>query len=178
MTRGIWNDSPDGERYREAYWSTFPGLWRHGDYALVDERGDWFILGRSDDVMNVAGKRVAPAEIESVVATDTAVSESAVVGVPDVTKGEAVWVFYVATGAAGAETEVATRIKAAVASEIGKPFAPSRVIRVKQLPKTRSAKILRRAIRAAVLGTDAGDLSGAENPQAVDEIRLQIKEDG
>jgi acetyl-CoA synthetase len=175
MTRGIWND-PDGERYREAYWSTYPGLWRHGDYALVDEEGSWFILGRSDDVMNVAGKRVAPAEIESVLATDGAVSESAVIGVPDATKGEAVWAFYVARADAEDDSVVSERLRALVASEVGRPFAPSRVIRVEQLPKTRSAKILRRAVRAAVLDTDPGDLSGAENPGAVDQIRAQVKE--
>lgn len=178
MTRGIWNDDATGHRYHEAYWSTFGGLWRHGDYALVDQDGSWFILGRSDDVMNVAGKRVAPGEIESVVAADAAVAESAVIGVPDATKGEAVWVFYVATPgqAAGAEDEaaVAARVCTLVAEEVGKPFAPSRVVRVAQLPKTRSAKILRRAIRAAVLDTDPGDLSGAENPQSVDEIRTQV----
>jgi acetyl-CoA synthetase len=174
MTRGIWNDDQQGSRYHEAYWSTFPGLWRHGDYALVDEGGSWFILGRSDDVMNVAGKRVAPAEIESVVAVDEAVAESAVVGIPDPTKGEAVWVFYVARGEED-ETEVSARIRDRVASEVGKPFAPSQVVRVPQLPKTRSAKILRRAIRAAVMDTDPGDLSGAENPQAVDDIRVQVK---
>jgi acetyl-CoA synthetase len=174
MTRGIWNDDQQGSRYHEAYWSTFPGLWRHGDYALVDGNGSWFILGRSDDVMNVAGKRVAPAEIESVVAVDEAVAESAVVGIPDPTKGEAVWVFYVARGEED-ETEVSARIRDRVASEVGKPFAPSQVVRVPQLPKTRSAKILRRAIRAAVMDTDPGDLSGAENPQAVDDIRVQVK---
>jgi acetyl-CoA synthetase len=172
MTRGIWGDD---DRYLEAYWSTFPGLWRHGDFALVDDDGSWFILGRSDDVMNVAGKRVAPAEIESVVAVDAAVAESAVVGIPDDTKGEAVWVFYVARGTVD-EAAVAGRVRALVAEEVGKPFAPSRVIRVDQLPKTRSAKILRRAIRAAVLDADPGDLSGAENPQAVDEIRRQVKD--
>jgi acetyl-CoA synthetase len=171
MTRGIWRDD---ERYQQAYWSTFPGLWRHGDYALVDEDGSWFILGRSDDVMNVAGKRVAPAEIESVVAVDDAVAESAVVGIPDATKGEAVWVFYVATGVVD-EAAVAARVRARVADEVGKPFAPSQVVRVAQLPKTRSAKIMRRAIRAAVLDADAGDLSGAENPQAVEEIRGQLR---
>jgi acetyl-CoA synthetase len=171
MTRGIWRDD---ERYQQAYWSTFPGLWRHGDYALVDEDGSWFILGRSDDVMNVAGKRVAPAEIESVVAVDDAVAESAVVGIPDATKGEAVWVFYVATGVVD-EAAVAARVRARVADELGKPFAPSQVVRVAQLPKTRSAKIMRRAIRAAVLDADAGDLSGAENPQAVEEIRGQLR---
>lgn len=172
MTRGVWRDD---ERYHEAYWSIFPGIWRHGDYALVDEEGSWFILGRSDDVMNVAGKRVAPAEIESVVAVDESVAESAVVGIPDATKGEAVWVFYVGKGGTE-ETAVAARVRQRVAEEVGKPFAPSQVVRVEQLPKTRSAKIMRRAIRAAVLDQDAGDLSGAENPQAVEEIRAQVKE--
>jgi acetyl-CoA synthetase len=180
MTRGIWNDDADGTRYHEAYWSTFDDLWRHGDFALCEEHEDgtsgWYILGRSDDVMNVAGKRVAPAEIESVVAVDDVVVESAVVGIPDPSKGEAVWVFYVARpGADVDESDVAARLRGLVAAEVGKPFAPSRVIRVEQLPKTRSAKILRRAIRAAVLDTDPGDLSGAENPQAVDEIRAQVK---
>jgi len=175
MTRGVWHDD---ERYREAYWSTFPGLWRHGDYALVDETGAWFILGRSDDVMNVAGKRVAPAEIESVLAVDDAVAESAVVGIPDAKKGESVWAFWVARpGVVGtiSDDEVAARLTQRVADEVGKPFAPSRVIRVEQLPKTRSAKILRRAVRAAVLDTDPGDLSGAENPETVDVIRRQVK---
>ena len=174
MTRGVWNDD---ERYLEAYWSTFPGLWRHGDYALVDESGAWFILGRSDDVMNVAGKRVAPAEIESVLAIDDAVVESAVVGIPDKTKGEAVWAFWVArpNHDASGDAEAAARLKALVAGELGKPFAPSQVIRVAELPKTRSAKILRRAVRAAVLDIDAGDLSGAENPDVVDIIRAQVK---
>ncbi len=176
MTRGIWNDDADGSRYHEAYWSTFEGLWRHGDFALVDDRGDWFILGRSDDVMNVAGKRVAPAEIESVVAADADVAESAVVGIPDATKGEAVWVFYVANERAAEDSVVADRVRKLVADGVGKPFAPSQVVRVERLPKTRSAKILRRAIRAAVLDKDPGDLSGAENPQAVGEIRELVKD--
>jgi acetyl-CoA synthetase len=175
MTRGIWNDDVGGSRYHEAYWSTFDGLWRHGDFALVDDAGDWFILGRSDDVMNVAGKRVAPAEIESVVAVDADVVESAVVGIPDATKGEAVWVFYVARDGATDETTVAVRVRARVADGVGKPFVPSQVVRVVSLPKTRSAKILRRAIRAAVLDADPGDLSGAENPQAVEEIRALVR---
>jgi acetyl-CoA synthetase len=172
MTRGVWNDDA---RYREAYWSTFPGLWRHGDYALVDEQGSWFILGRSDDVMNVAGKRVAPAEIESVLAVDPAVAESAVIGVPDPAKGEALWAFWVGRPDRDDDETVGQRLRLLVAKEIGKPFAPSHVVRVEQLPKTRSAKILRRAVRAAVLDTDPGDLSGAENPGAVEEIRTQVR---
>jgi acetyl-CoA synthetase len=177
MTRGIWRDD---ERYREAYWSTFPGMWRHGDYALAGAGGGWFILGRSDDVMNVAGKRVAPAEIESVIAADPAVAESAVVGIPDAAKGEAIWVFYVPRRGAGDGDEddgtVRARLRRRVAGELGKPFAPSHVVAVPQLPKTRSAKILRRAVRAAVLDSDPGDLSGAENPEAVEQIRMLVKE--
>jgi acetyl-CoA synthetase len=175
MTRGVWRDE---ERYREAYWSTFPDMWRHGDFALVDDAGNWFILGRSDDVMNVAGKRVAPAEIESVLAADPAVAECAVVGIPDPAKGEAVWVFWVGAGGEREDLDdetVARRLRARVADEVGKPFAPARVVRVDALPKTRSAKILRRAVRAAALGTDPGDLSGAENPEAVDAIGAKVR---
>ncbi|TQC50104.1 AMP-dependent synthetase [Rhodococcus sp. WS4] len=170
MTRGVWKDE---ERYLEAYWSTFPGMWRHGDYALVDDDGQWYIRGRSDDVMNVAGKRLAPAEVEAILTAHPAVSEAAAVGVPDPKKGEAVWAFWVPR--ADADTmDISAELIATVAAELGKPFAPSVVHRVTRLPKTRSAKILRRAVRAAALGTDPGDLSGAENPEAVDEIRAVV----
>ncbi|MEU0463574.1 AMP-binding protein [Amycolatopsis sp. NPDC006131] len=170
MTRGVWKDD---ERYLEAYWSTFPGMWRHGDYALVDDDGQWFIRGRSDDVMNIAGKRLAPAEVEAVMATHPAVAEAAAVGVPDAKKGEAVWAFWVPRPGAG--EDVSAALREMVAEELGKPFAPAVVHRVAQLPKTRSAKILRRAVRAAVLGSDPGDLSGAENPEAVAEIRALVR---
>ncbi|MCU1643048.1 MAG: acs [Nocardia sp.] len=168
MTRGIWKDD---ERYLEAYWSTFPGLWRHGDYALVDD-GQWYIRGRSDDVMNIAGKRLAAAEVEAAMATHPAVSEAAAIGVPDPKKGEAVWAFWVPR--ADCTEDVSAELVRIVADELGKPFAPSAVHQVSRLPKTRSAKILRRAIRAAVLGIDPGDLSGAENPDALDEIRAVV----
>lgn len=170
MTRGVWKDD---ECYREAYWSTFPGLWRHGDHAIVDADGQWFLRGRSDDVMNIAGKRLAPAEVEAVLTTHPAVAEAAAVGVPDPKKGETVWVFWVPR--AGAGDDVSAQLRDLVATEVGKPFAPSLVRRVTQLPKTRSAKILRRAIRAAALGQDPGDLSGAENPEALDGIRAAVE---
>jgi acetyl-CoA synthetase len=173
MTRGVWRDP---ERYVEAYWSRYPGMWHHGDHALVDDDDAWFILGRSDDVMNVAGKRLAPAEVESVLAADDAVRESAVVGVPDATKGEAVWAFWVARPGAEDDDVVGQRLRGLVASELGKPFAPTRVVRVEALPKTRSAKIMRRAVRAAVLGQEPGDLSGAENPEAIDQIRARVRD--
>ncbi|AWH00616.1 AMP-binding protein [Rhodococcus ruber] len=170
MTRGVWKDE---ERYLEAYWSTFPGMWRHGDYALVDSDGQWYIRGRSDDVMNVAGKRLAPAEVEAVLTAHPAVSEAAAVGVPDPKKGETVWAFWVPRADADG-TDISGELAASVAAELGKPFAPTVVHRVSRLPKTRSAKILRRAVRAAALGTDPGDLSGAENPEAVEEIRAVV----
>jgi acetyl-CoA synthetase len=177
MTRGIWQDD---ERYRQAYWSRFPGMWTHGDFAMVDDDGQWFILGRSDDVMNVAGKRLAPAEVESVLITHPRVAEAAAVGVPDSVKGEAVWAFWVPRSEDAtamdlrSADEIGDDLAALVGRELGKPFTPSRVWRVSALPKTRSAKIMRRAIRAAALGIDPGDLSGAENPDAVTEIRRLV----
>lgn len=167
MTRGVLNDP---ERYEQSYWSMFPDIWRHGDWAMIDDQGDWFLFGRSDEAINVAGKRLGPAEVESVLVADPRVAESAAIGVPDDTKGEAVWCFVVPIAGAsvdGLESDLAE----AVAEELGRPFKPSKVVVVEALPKTRSAKILRRAVRAAALGEDAGDLSSAENPEAVDAIR-------
>lgn len=166
MTRGIWNDP---ERYVETYWSMYEGVWRHGDWARIDSDGDWFLLGRSDDTINVAGKRLGPAEVESVLVSHPSVAESAVVGVPHETKGEAIWCFCVLTNGGGEQT--AQELRELVASELGRPFKPSRVVFVGALPKTRSAKILRRAVRAVAVGEDPGDMSSAENPQALDLIR-------
>ena len=179
MTRGIWNDE---QRYLQAYWSRFSGMWTHGDFAMVDTDGQWFILGRSDDVMNVAGKRLAPAEVESAMITHRQVAEAAAIGVPDTVKGEAVWAFWVSRHEEGGTTsidaqaaeQISADLAALVGRELGKPFTPSRVWRVTALPKTRSAKVMRRAIRAAALGIDPGDLSGAENPDAVAEIRRLV----
>jgi acetyl-CoA synthetase len=165
MTRGIWGDP---ERYMETYWSTYENVWRHGDWARIDEDGQWFLLGRSDDTINVAGKRLGPAEVESVLVSHEAVQEAAAVGVPDETKGEAVWCFVVAPdGGEGLEEELGEL----VSRELGRPFKPARIVSVNALPKTRSAKILRRAVRAVAVGEDPGDLSSAENPQALDAIR-------
>jgi acetyl-CoA synthetase len=169
MTRGIWGDP---QRYLDTYWSMFPDVWRHGDWAKIDEDGQWFLFGRSDDTINVAGKRLGPAEVESVLVSHPAVSEAAVVGVPDETKGEAVWCFVVAPGAGDS---LAAELGELVAHELGRPFKPSRVVVVDALPKTRSAKILRRAVRAVAVGEDPGDMSSAENPQALDSIRLALR---
>ncbi|TML97275.1 MAG: AMP-dependent synthetase [Actinobacteria bacterium] len=169
MTRGVWGDP---ERYLESYWSMFPGTWRHGDWAMVDDDGQWFLFGRSDEAINVAGKRVGPAEVESVLVAHPAVAEAAAVGVPDEAKGEAIWCFW--TPANGDGEDVSAELRAEVGRRLGKPFTPGRVVRVGALPKTRTAKILRRAIRAAAVGADPGDLSGAENPDALDLIRAAV----
>jgi len=166
MTRGVWGDP---ERYLQSYWSTYPGVWRHGDWAMIDADGQWFLYGRSDEAINVAGKRLGPAEVESILVDHPAVAEAATVGVPDETKGEAVWCFWVPSEPDG--RDVSAELAERVAGDLGRPFKPSRVVRVPALPKTRSAKILRRAVRAAAMGEDPGDLSSAENPEALDAIR-------
>jgi acetyl-CoA synthetase len=139
----------------------------------VDEDGFWFLHGRSDDTMSVGGKRLGPAEVESILTLHPAVVESAVVGVPDDVKGEAIWCFVVASPDAAPDLD--EELRSLVADHLGKAFRPSRVVLVPELPRTRSAKILRRAIRATVTGSDAGDLSSLENPGALDEIRRALR---
>ncbi len=164
MTRGVWGDD---ERYLETYWRRFPGIWTHGDWASVDEDGYWYLHGRSDDTLNIAGKRVGPAEVESAAIGSGIVSEAAAVGIPHDVKGEVAWVFCVA--APGAVPDDA-RVAAAVTGVLGKAFKPDRVLWVSALPKTRSAKIVRRAVRACALGKEPGDVSTLENPESLEEI--------
>ncbi len=167
MTRGFWQDP---ERYLDTYWRRLPGVWVHGDWALVDEDGYWFLLGRSDDTLNIAGKRLGPAELESAVVAHPAVAEAAAVGVPHEVKGEVAWVFCALVPGVEPSAELAAEVRALAAGELGKAFAPERVLFVSALPKTRSAKIVRRAVRAKALGRDPGDLSSLENPETLEEI--------
>jgi acetyl-CoA synthetase len=169
MTRGLWGDP---ERYIASYWSHYPGLWRHGDWAMIDEDGRWFLFGRSDEVINVAGKRLGPAEVESILVAHPAVQEAAVIGVPDDLKGEAIWCFWVPVAADG--PDVSDELLDLVAAELGRAFRPTRAMRVTALPRTRSAKILRRAVRALVIGEDPGDLSSLENPEAIEALRAAL----
>jgi acetyl-CoA synthetase len=167
MTRGFWRDP---ERYLDTYWRRLPGIWVHGDWASVDEDGYWFLHGRSDDTLNIAGKRVGPAELESAVVGHPSVAEAAAVGVPHEVKGESAWIFCVLVPGVEPSDELVAELRGLVAAELGKAFAPERILFVAALPKTRSAKIVRRAVRAKALGTDPGDLSSLENPEALDEI--------
>jgi acetyl-CoA synthetase len=171
MTRGFWRDP---ERYLDAYWRRFPGVWVHGDWASVDEDGYWFLHGRSDDTLNIAGKRIGPAELESAAVGHPAVSEAAAVGVPHEVKGEVAWIFCVAAPGYEPTEELVAEVAAQTAAELGKAFKPDRVVFVPALPKTRSAKIVRRAVRAKALGKDPGDLSSVENPEALEAIARAV----
>ncbi|MEO6052001.1 MAG: AMP-binding protein [Pyrinomonadaceae bacterium] len=167
MARGFWQER---ERYLETYWSRFKNIWVHGDWAMRDKDGHWFILGRSDDTLKIAGKRVGPAEVESLLVAHPLVTEAAVIGVPDEMKGTAMVAFCVLSGSAGKMPALQLDLKELVAHDMGKPLMPSKIHFVSSLPKTRNAKVMRRVIRAAYLGEDPGDLSALEDPAAFDEI--------
>jgi acetyl-CoA synthetase len=172
MTRGFWGSN---ERYLDTYWSRFDDVWVHGDWATVDEDGYWFLHGRSDDTMNIAGKRIGPAEYESAAVNHPAVVECAAVGIPDEVKGTSVWCFCILRPGAEPTEQLATEITTEITDELGKAFKPSEIRFVEELPKTRSAKILRRAIRAKVLGEDPGDMSSLENPSALEAIDKALR---
>jgi acetyl-CoA synthetase len=171
MTRGFWKNK---QRYLDTYWSRWPDVWVHGDWASIDSDGFWFLHGRSDDTLNIAGKRIGPAEFESAAVEHAAVIECAAVGVPHEVKGETVWCFCILRPDVKPTDELRLEIKAVIAGELGKAFAPSEVRFVEELPKTRSAKILRRAIRAKILGEDPGDMSSLENPSALESIEKSL----
>ncbi len=168
MTRGFWKDRA---RYLETYWSRFPDVWVHGDWAAVDNDGLWYILGRSDDTIKMGGKRVGPAEVESILVAHPQVSEAAAIGVPDSIKGEALVCFCVLKKGANGDVTLAAELKKDVGRDLGKALAPRDVLFVADIPKTRNAKVMRRIVRAAYLGEKLGDTSALENPASLDEIK-------
>jgi acetyl-CoA synthetase len=173
MTHGFWNDN---ERYLETYWSRWEGIWAHGDWAAENTAKDpdevpyWFIAGRSDDTLKVAGKRVGPAEVETAACRHAAVAEAAAIGVPDEVKGEVVTVFAVLRPGIAENDTIRQEIRATVGQHLGKALAPDNVLFVSDLPRTRNAKIMRRVIRARHLGHELGDITSLENPKAVEGI--------
>jgi acetyl-CoA synthetase len=168
MTRGCWHDP---QRYLETYWSRFPDMWVHGDWAAVDDDGAWYILGRSDDTIKIAGKRLGPAEVESVLVAHPAVSEAAAIGVPDEIKGEGLVCFCVLKPGKETSDTLRQELRDRVASELGKPMTPKSVKFLSELPKTRNAKVMRRVIRAAYSGQEPGDISSLENPCAIEAVK-------
>jgi acetyl-CoA synthetase len=168
MTKGFWRDR---ERYLETYWSRFPDVWVHGDWAEITDDGFWYIRGRSDDTLNIAGKRIGPAELESAAVAHHGIQEAAAIGVPHPVKGEAAVVFVIAKPGAAGENSLSTGVQSTIASRLGAALRPEAVHVVGDLPRTRNAKIMRRIIRAAYLGLPLGDASALENPGTVEAIR-------
>ncbi|MFT3852993.1 MAG: AMP-binding protein [Ilumatobacteraceae bacterium] len=168
MTRSFWDDD---ERYLETYWRTIPGLWVHGDVAVRRADASFVLMGRSDDTIMIAGKRVGPAEVEQIVVAVAGVAEAAAIGVPDSTKGERLILFVVAEPAiALAEADLCRIVSDTVERQLGRPFRPSAVHAVGQLPKTRSSKTMRRIIRSVYSGLPLGDLSSLDDPAALTAI--------
>jgi acetyl-CoA synthetase len=167
LTRGLWHDR---ERYLESYWSRLPDLWVHGDFASRDADGMWYVHGRSDDTLKIAGKRTGPAEIEALLMGTGLVEDAVTIGVPDPIKGTAVVCLCVARPGTDRDTAVKV-LSAAVTAGLGGAFKPADVVFVPDLPRTRNMKLMRRVVRSAWLGEDAGDLSTLVNPEAVQAIR-------
>ncbi|MDP6563259.1 MAG: AMP-binding protein [Alphaproteobacteria bacterium] len=167
LTRGLWQDP---ERYLETYWSVYPDIWRHGDWASRDEDGLWYVHGRSDDTLKIGGKRTGPAEIEGLVMATGLVSEAAAIGIPDPRAGQQVMCVCVPAPGVAADEATAGELRNAVAAGLGHAFRPQAMLFVSDLPKTRNMKIMRRVVKAAVLGRDPGDLTALVNPEAVDEV--------
>ncbi|MBP6179926.1 MAG: AMP-binding protein [Anaerolineales bacterium] len=168
MTRGFWNDK---QRYLDTYWSRWENVWVHGDFAAIDNDGLWYILGRSDDTIKIAGKRLGPAEVESILVRHKDIVEAAAIGVPHDVKGSELILFAVTRPGLSLTDALRRELHEMVVSEMGKPLAPKAILFVSDLPKTRNAKVMRRVIRSAYLGLDLGDTSSLVNPQAVEEIR-------
>ncbi|MDF1716105.1 MAG: AMP-binding protein [Antarcticimicrobium sp.] len=173
LTPAIWGDR---ERYVETYWSTFPGKWRHGDWVRRDPDGTWYILGRSDDTLNIAGKRIGPPEIEAALTETGKVVDAAAIAAPDDIKGVAVVCVCVAAPGVSPDDALVEQLKDRVGEVVSKPFRPREIHFVEALPKTRSMKTMRRIVRAAFLGEDPGDLSAVSNPETMDAIAELQKE--
>lgn len=174
LTRGLWKDR---ERYLESYWSRLPNLWVHGDFASRDADGMWYVHGRSDDTLKIAGKRTGPSEIEALLMATGLVQDAAAIGVPDPVKGTAV--VCICVPRAGIETSSAVKtLSAAVIAGMGGAFRPAKVVLVDDLPRTRNMKMMRRVIRAVWLGQEPGDLSTLVNPEAVHAIRAALAAQG
>ncbi len=168
-TRGFWNDR---QQYLDTYWNRWPDVWVHGDWAMVDSDGFWFLHGRSDDTLNIAGKRIGPAEIENAAVSHPQVAMAAAIGVPDDLKGEVIVVYVVPCPGISPDADLLDEVEETMVEIVGKAFRPKYVFAVPDVPRTRSQKIMRRVIKALALGEKPGDLSSLENPDALLEIEL------
>ena len=167
-TRSLWRDD---DRYMESYWSMFGDKWRQGDWAMRDEEGYWYVVGRSDDTLNISGKRTGPAEIEGALMSTGQISEAAVIGVPDEIKGTALCCVCVPMPGVNDQDALRSELSNAVTTTLGRAYRPREILLVSDLPKTRNMKIMRRVVRSVVIGEPAGDLSSLVNPESVEELK-------
>ncbi len=174
MMMGMWNDDGN-ERLKKTYFNKFPGLYYPGDYAMVDEDGYVWVLGRADETIKVAAHRIGAGEVESAITSHPSVAEAAVVGVPDPVKGEEVYAFVVLKQGYSPSESLAKDIQAHVRSVMG-PIVTPQIRFVKSLPKTRSGKVMRRVIRAVVSGSQIGDISTIEDEASMEEIKKAAEE--
>src|SRR6267378_2171391 len=165
----------DPERYRQVYWTRFPGLYYPGDYALRDSAGYFWLLGRADEVIKVAGHRLGTREVEDAIVSHPSVAEAAVAGRPDPVKGESIVAFVTLRNVANPSNDLSEELKQHVRMMIGPIATPEVIYFAKLLPKTRSGKIMRRVIKAVAAGGPIGDLSTLEDGASVDEIRQAIE---
>ncbi len=172
MARGFWRDTEN--QYAATYWADWPHLWKQGDLALRDADGYWYVLGRSDDTMKIADKRVGPGEYEEVLVSQPAVLEAAAIAVPDPVKGQVAVCFCVLqTGETGTPA-LQESLLDTVAEQMGKPLRPADLLFVPQLPKTRSSKLMRRLILDIFLDRPIGDTSNLDNEDALTDLAAAI----
>ena len=170
---GVWGDD---KRYQDTYWSRFPGWYYPGDYAIMDQDGYLWLLGRADDILKVAGHRIGTAELESCMVSQEGVAEAAVVGIPDQIKGENIVAFVVMQSTASDDNHtISKRLRGAVSDQIGPIAKPQTIHIVSALPKTRSGKIMRRLLRGLVTGEHIGDITTMEDTSVLKEIQKTIK---
>ncbi|MDX8359747.1 AMP-binding protein [Cytobacillus sp. IB215316] len=167
MANGFWKES---DRYIESYWNRWENIWVHGDWVSIDENHFWTITGRSDDTLNIAGKRVGPAELESILVEHPQVVEAATIGVPNNIKGEVAVCFIVIKDKVKNKEKLISELYQLVEQNLGKSLKPHDIYTVSELPKTRNAKVMRRVIKSIYLGQDPGDLSALENQSAISSI--------
>jgi acetyl-CoA synthetase len=172
MLMGIYRDPA---RYKETYWSKFKGMYYTGDYAMKDDEGYFWLLGRADEVLKVAGHRIGTAEIESAVVATPFVAEAAVVGVPDPIKGESI-VLFVIPKEGYKENDLKGRIVNSIRKQIGPIATPREIYFVTKLPKTRSGKIMRRILKAIIQDVPIGDVTTLEDEASVEEIKATYEE--
>jgi len=172
MTKGFWREA---ERYLETYWSKWPDIWYHGDWASIDEDGFWFLHGRADDVIKIAGKRLGPAEVEAIINEIPSVRESACIGLPHEIKGEVLVCFVALKPGYKPNSQLKEEIRSLIVKAMGRAFMPEDIVFVPDLPKNRAGKIMRRMVKAVMIGRELEDLSIVENPEALDEIKRVVQ---